>query len=203
MINLKKHKVKIGVTLFFLYLLLKNKKPMNDFFNNLVAYILKMEGGLSNDKNDSASNYPSPTPEQYHTNKGVTYKTFVENANKLNYLPTIDNFLKMPNEIWLKIYKDIYLSKALNKNLTTNEVLNAYISLWYWGGWSTSIVSLDSVKAILNENISNKEKLKKLVNLRISYFNKLVALKPTYKIYLKGWTNRANEFYQQFNKYVN
>lgn len=203
MINIKKHKVKIGVTLFFLYLLLKNKKPMNDFFNNLVAYILKMEGGLSNDKNDSASSYPSPSLEEYHTNKGVTYKTFIDNAIKLNYLPTLDNFLTMPNDIWLKIYKELYLKKALSKKLTSNEVLNAYISLWYWGGWNTSIVSLDSVKAILNENISNKEKLKKLVNLRISYFNKLVALKPTYKIYLKGWTNRANEFYQQFNKYVN
>jgi hypothetical protein len=203
MINFKKHKYKIGLTLFFLFLLVKNKQPMNDFFNNLVKFILKMEGGLSNDKTDSASSYPAPTPEQYHTNKGVTYKTFIDNASKLNYLPTIENFLTMPSDIWLKIYKDIYLSKAVNKKLTTNEVLNAYISLWYWGGWSNSIVSLDSVKSVLNENISNKEKLKKLVDLRISYFNKLVQAKPTYKIYLKGWTNRANEFYQQFNKYVN
>jgi lysozyme family protein len=203
MINFKKHKYKIGLGLFFLYLLLKNKTPMNDFFNNLVKYILKMEGGLSNDPTDSASSFSSPTPQKYHTNKGVTYRTFVDNATKLNYLPTIDNFLKMPNEIWLKIYKDIYLSKALSKNLTDNEILNAYISLWYWGGWSTSIISLDSVKSVLNENISNKEKLKKLVNLRISYFNKLVQAKPTYKIYLKGWTNRANEFYQQFNNYLN
>lgn len=203
MINFKKHKYKIGLGLFFLYLLLKNKQPMTDFFNNLVKYILKMEGGLSNDINDKAHLYPSPTPQKYHTNKGVTYRTFVDSASKLNYLPTIDNFLKMPNEIWLKIYKEMYLKKALIKNLTANEVLNAYISLWYWGGWDSSIVSLSSVKSVLNENITNKEKLKKLVDLRITYFNKLVQIKPNLKIYLKGWTNRANEFYQQFNNYLN
>ena len=46
-----------------------------------VKFTKKWEGGLSRDKNDSASSYPCPTPYKgktgYHTNAGITYKTWV------------------------------------------------------------------------------------------------------------------------------
>lgn len=200
MIKSTKKKILIGSGILFFLYLLKSKKNM--FFDQLVKFLLKQEGGLSNDPIDSASAYPSPTPEKYHTNKGVTYKTFVDSAKALNYAPTIENFINMPSEIWLKIYKEKYLKQATKLNLSKNDIINAYLSLWYWGGWAQSITPLSAVKSILNSKTDNKTKLKDLVNLRIDYFNKLVTNKPSYKKYIKGWTNRQNEFLNDFSKYV-
>lgn len=166
-------------------------------FKKLIPFILKMEGGLSKDPNDSASKYPSPTPQKWHTNKGVTYKTFIDLSKKLNYLPTIENFLEMPKSIWLKIFKNGYYN---NSKLTTDPILKAYLSLWLWGGWNKKIITTDQVKNILNSNIETIDKLKKLVNLRIMYFNAIVKANPKNAKFLKGWTNRANEFY---NLYAN
>lgn len=96
-----------------LLLIIRKLKPMEtktinsgDFYENLVNYIKIKEGGLSNNPNDSASKYPSPTPEKYHTNKGVTFKTFIDSSASLKYNPTTDLFLKMPNDVWGKIFKE-------------------------------------------------------------------------------------------------
>lgn len=171
----------------------------NDFFNDLVKFTLKMEGGLSNDKTDTASKYPSPTPEKYHTNKGITYKTFVDSAS-LGYTPSVDNFLKMPDPIWLKIFVEKYYNRA--KNFSSNVVLNGYLSLWYWGGWDVRLMPVSEVATVLASKDSAKDKLKKLVALRIEYFNNIVKHNASQKKYLKGWTDRANEFYTTFEKYV-
>lgn len=173
-----------------------------DFDKEFTKYLLKAEGGLSNDKTDSASSFPSPTPQLYHTNKGITYRTFVDSASANKYQPTVANFLSMPDSIWYSIYKNNYYNKAKSKNYTQNHYLISYLSLWYWGGWATNIVPTTDVKNILSLPISEKLKLRKLVDLRKLYFDKLVALKPSYMKYLKGWKNRAEEFYSQFNQYL-
>ena len=103
----------------------------------------------------------------------------------------------MPSNIWFKIYKNGYYN---NSNLTQNPLLKAYLSLWLWGGWNKKIITPDQVKNILNSNITDLQKLKKLVDLRIIYFNALAKANPSYKKFLKGWINRANEFY---NLYAN
>lgn len=190
-----------SIILVIIFLSKKKLQKMNltedQVLNKLIPYLLKAEGGLSNDPIDTASKYPSPTPQKYHTNKGVTYKNFIALAPKLNYDPTIQNFLNMPSSIWFKIYKNGYYN---NSNLTQNPLLKAYLSLWLWGGWNKKIITPDQVKNILNSNITDLQKLKKLVDLRIIYFNALAKANPSYKKFLKGWINRANEFY---NLYAN
>jgi lysozyme family protein len=188
-----------AIILVIIFLSKKKLQNMNltedQVLSKLIPYMLKAEGGLSNDPKDSASKFPSPTVQKYHTNKGITYKTFINLASKLGYDPTIQNFLSMPNNIFLKIYKNGYYN---NSNLTTNPLLKAYISLWLWGGWNKTIITPIQIKNILNANLTDLEKLKKLVDLRIIYFNAITKANPDYKKFLKGWTNRANEFYNLF-----
>ena len=168
----------VGITILIIlliYILSKteimetNKMPVDEqeYFNKLVSFIQKKEGGLSKDPVDTASKYPSPTPEKYHTNKGITYRTFVDSAS-LGYQPTTQNFLNMPNDIWLNIFINKYYNRA--KNFSNNIILNGYISTWFWGGWATSLVTPKEVADVLVSKVSNKEKLKKLVDLRKKYF---------------------------------
>ena len=178
-----------------------------NLFNDLVKFVLRMEGGLTSDTTDSASNFPlkgtykvgSKTFTNPHTNKGITYKTFVDSAN-LGYKPTDENFLNMPSDIWLKIFKEKYYSKTLK--FSDNIVLNSYLSLWYWGGWNTKQMSVQRVANVLASNYTNDEKLKKLTELRKEYFDNIIKTNPTYVKYEKGWKNRADEFYNEFKKYT-
>ena len=128
----KKNIIIAFIILSLIYTFFKNRKEnkMNltekEILDKTIPYILKMEGGLSNHANDSASSFPSPTPQKYHTNKGITYKTFIDSAN-LGYEPTLNNFLTMPNKIWQDIYVKKYLSQA---KWIENPLLKVYISLW-------------------------------------------------------------------------
>jgi hypothetical protein len=176
-----------------------SKQVYNQFFDELVKYVQKAEGGLSNDKADSASSNPSPTPEKWHTNKGVTWTTFVNSAKELDYTPSVANFLEMPNSIWLKIFDKKYISKA--EKISKNPVLRSYIGLWFWGGTSKAL--LERAKApLLNDKLTDLEKLRALVDLRKDYFDRVIAAKPQNAKFEKGWKNRAEDYYTQFKKYV-
>jgi hypothetical protein len=80
-------------------------------YTKIVSFIKTKEGGLSSATTDTASNNPSncgngKNGKPYHTNKGVTWSTFKGLSAKLGYSATCDNFIKMPDSIWGKIYKD-------------------------------------------------------------------------------------------------
>ncbi len=179
-----------------------------NLFNDLVKFVLRMEGGLTSDKTDTASKQPlvgtynvnGKTYINPHTNKGITYKTFLDSAANVGYKPTNDNFLNMPNSLWLDIFKKKYYSKTLN--FSDNVVLNSYLSLWYWGGWDVRLMPVSEVAKVLASNKTTNEKLKDLTELRIKYFENIVKKNPTQIKYLKGWSNRAKEFYNEFNKYT-
>lgn len=174
-------------------------KIYNKFYDELVKYVQRAEGGLSNDKADSASINPSPTPEKWHTNKGVTWTTFVNSAKELGYTPSVANFLEMPNNIWLKIFDKKYISKA--DKISNNPVLRSYIGLWFWGGTSKALLER-AKKPLLDNKLSDLQKLRALVDLRKNYFDRVIAAKPQNAKFEKGWKNRAEDYYTQFKKYV-
>jgi hypothetical protein len=198
----KINKIYIASGIFLLLIILSKKKVKNmnltedEILEKLIPFILKKEGGLTSNLNDPASSFPSPTPQKYHTNKGVTYKTFTTLASKLNYAPTVDNFLKMPNDIWLKIFKQGYYNNVTQPNLT--PLLKAYLSLWLWGGWNRKVVTNNQVLNILSSSLSEIDKLQKLMELRKYYFNEIAKANPKLKIYLKGWINNIKAFYNLY-----
>lgn len=178
-----------------LYLLTRKKK--NVILPEVEKFILKSEGGLSNNPKDPAARNPSPTPQKYHTNKGVTWSTFVALSPKLGYQPTVQNFLVMPSEIWQKIYRENYLKKA---QLSDNPVLNAYLSIWYWQGYDKKLLDPKNISQVLASKVSVKQKLADLVALRKKYYDQVIARNPDTAVFKKGWYNSADNFYKTFEK---
>ena len=195
--------IAIGTGIIFFLYLTKHKKTTKkmtgNFFNDLVAFIKNKEGGLSNNPNDPAAKNPSPTPQNYHTNKGITYKTFQDSAATFNYNPSLSNFLAMPDEIWKPIFINKYYNKA---KLTNNEVLNGLFAYWYWQGWDSRYLPIKDVTQVINSNLSNKDKLKALTNLRLRYYRNIIAANPKLSIFAKGWNNTANDYYNLFVQYL-
>lgn len=102
----------------------------------IIPFTKGWEGGLSNDKNDRASENPSPYEHKgqmgWHTNKGVTYAAFKSNAPKLGYQDTASNFLVMPDDVWLKIAKQKYWDVVGLDSVKSQAVANVMFS-WQWG----------------------------------------------------------------------
>jgi lysozyme family protein len=94
------------------------------------------EGGLSRALTDTASSNPCPVSFNgktgWHTNKGVTWTTFVSLAPALGYSPTADNFFAMPRSIWDKIYKHGYWN-PFGLDQMKSESMAAVIVSWAWG----------------------------------------------------------------------
>lgn len=110
-------------------------------FEYIKGKTLKWEGELSNRTDDNASRNPSPCTydgtKGWHTNKGVTWGTFVDSARVLGYEPNCDNFIKMPQGIWYNIAKKQFWDSLNLDNLKSNGVAFQLFS-WHWGagkGW--------------------------------------------------------------------
>ena len=81
-------------------------------FNSAIPFIKAVEGGLSRNPADTASKKPAPWAWKgksgWHTNKGITYSTFVSMSKKIGYQVTPENFFLMPDRIWQAIFKTGY-----------------------------------------------------------------------------------------------
>jgi len=175
-------------------------------YKNIVPFIKKAEGGLSRKTSDSASSRPSPWVYNgvsgWHTNKGVTYSTFVSLAPKLGYEPSAANFFSMPDDIWGKIYKQGYWDQFSLDNMKSQAIADLLAdSAWGSGVGGTLkmlkpylkekgyVVSTpaEAVAAInkLASGPNEKKIFEELVGVRKSFF---ISLNQPNNI--NGWLNR-------------
>lgn len=172
-------------------------------------YLIWKEGGLSRDQADSAKITPAPWPHKdpktgeietgWHTNKGVTYATFLKYSTVLGYEPTEQLFFTMPEDLALKIFKA--MAKAKGANITSSEILNLYYAFWIWGGSPDLTEDIfnkatgQSIDAYYKANGELKT-LQKMIIARIAAYKAIVKAKPEKAKFLKGWINGAlNYFY--------
>ena len=188
-------------------------------FDVIAPFTLKAEGGLSKDSKDNASAYPSPYYFQgskgWHTNKGITYKTFEAASKLLNIPDNYQNFIVMPQNIWAKIAKFLFWDKLHLSDLKNQSIANLMFS-WFWGsgyGWRNRI------KAYLKQNNIDWDKndFKGLIR----HLNKLIdkkgaknvynAIEETYITFLKslnqskfinGWLNRLKELKEYSSGFI-
>ena len=112
-------------------------------YTKIVSFIKAKEGGLSSATTDTASNNPSncgngSNGRPYHTNKGVTWSTFKGLSSKLGYSATCDNFKKMPDDIWGKIYKDGYWNPMQGDRIKNQAIANTFVEM-VWGSGIGSV----------------------------------------------------------------
>lgn len=178
---------------------------------HIVPFLKKWEGGLSKNPNDSASSYYCPTSYKgvfgYHTNKGITYKTWVSFFGRNND----DRFYAMSDEDWGVIFKAGYWDKVKGDEINSQALANVAVS-WAWGtgvyGGTKLLQKAMEQPAVyctgyfgditlkrINE-LNETEWFDKLCDERAAYFRKIG--KGSNSIFLQGWLNRLNAFRTQF-----
>lgn len=180
----------------------------------------KWEGGLSRDPNDRASSHPAPWSYKgqkgWHTNKGVTYAVFKANAARLGYANTADNFFTMPDHIWGKILKNVFMSAFPLSEIDHLPRIQAVIITWAWGSGNSGAESRlarfqREEMGIKDSNITKTEIVRnfakritpanerqwflKLCKRREADFKKM----PTFSAHGTGWLRRLENFKQLFS----
>ena len=188
-------------------------------YTKIVSFIKAKEGGLSSATTDTASNNPSncgngSNGRPYHTNKGVTWSTFKGLSSKLGYSATCDNFKKMPDDIWGKIYKDGYWNPMQGDRIKNQAIANTFVEM-AWGSGVGSNTSTRGAIAYLKKFFKSKYN-KSFDNITeiVDYVNELDNNGQTSELFeklydfrkslytsfnqpsnLKGWINRLDAFY--------
>ena len=188
-------------------------------YKNLVPFIKIKEGGISGTPKDSASKNPSPCGKDrqgypYHTNKGVQWATFKLLASKGGYTASCDNFLKMPDDIWNRIYKVGFWDEIQGDRIKNQAIANTFVEMAWLSGVGSNTSTKGAIPYIKNflKNKYNKslDTLTEIVN----YVNELDDKGETSKLFedlydfrknlyksfnqpsnLKGWLNRLDSFY--------
>jgi lysozyme family protein len=179
-------------------------------YQNLISDILFFEGGLSKDKNDTASKNPVPDGSGNHTNKGVTWATFKSLGTQLGYNPTPALFYEMPKKIWLEVYKRGFWDYIKAGSLNSQAIANLYVQMAWGSGRDTAINQMfiwlnsykkgivksktkDNIIKAINDLTKSKENEKELFlflwNTRMNFLKSL----RNWNNFKNGWTTRMNK----------
>lgn len=196
---------------------------MAQLTEDFLQHVAKFEGGLSADPRDNASsfssNYLMPSGQYkglpVHTNKGVTYRTWVTYAQRKGFTPTGQNFINMNRAQWFDIAKTLYWDASWCDRIDSQGVAEILFEARWGGGFATMIrdlqryLNLYGAKLVVDGAIgkntadainnytktkSNEEKLiKHLTEKRLEYLQGL----SDWGVYGKGWTNRVKKMLER------
>jgi lysozyme family protein len=189
-------------------------------FTPLIPIVKKWEGGLSKDPNDTASAFPVPDGSGYHTNKGITWKTFELFAKKYGYVATPKLFYEMPDSVWVAIFKGQFWDVVGGDKIKSTGVA-FFLMDWGWNsGPNTAVMQLQQVlnrnyklglkvdgvmgtNTIANTNAVEPTKILALLKQeRIDFYNQIVKNNPSQSKWLKGWLNRTNDMFEFASKNI-
>jgi hypothetical protein len=192
-------------------------------YTNIISFIKDKEGGLSSATTDTASRNPSncgngSNGKPYHTNKGVTWTTFKGLSNKLGYSASCENFIKMPNDIWGKIYKEGYWNPIQGDRIKNQAIANTFVEMAYMSGVGSNTSTRGAIPYLKNFFKSKYNKSFDNITQIVDYVNELDDKGQTPELFeklidfrkslytsfnqpsnIKGWINRLDAFYV-FNK---
>jgi lysozyme family protein len=147
---------------------------MTDTFQNALTFVLKWEGGYSNDPVDPGG----------ETKYGISKRAH----------PNVD-IKNLTKEQAGEIYRKEYWTAMSCDSMTPSVAICVFDSAVNCGVGRVKKWVVDlNVKDVEAE----KRESRKLLQTRLAYYNSLVALKPSFKKYIKGWNNRVNDL----SKYI-
>ncbi len=181
-------------------------------YRNIRPQIQKWEGGLSRATTDTASANPAPWSYNgttgWHTNKGVTYSTFISLSPLLKYPATSDNFFVMPDTIWNLIFKRGYWD-TFNLDKMNSQVVADTIAQWSWGsGPNGALSSIKKYLATKGITVSDRDDVVQAFNQLVNPVNEkaifleLIDWREAFfrslgqPANLNGWLNRLADFKQ-------
>lgn len=188
----------------------------------LIPHMLKWEGGYSSDPDDTASSFATKTKlngHPIHTNKGITFQTWVSTSNELGHPKTEQAFLNMTSSQWGKIMKKFYWDKVYGDKIKSQAIAEILTEI-VWGsgvgGLKQNVILLQKFLKdagykievdgsigpqtvdTINKYVTEKGKAgeNRLYDLIWqSRANQLKNYKSAWK-HLNGWMNRMNDHYK-------
>ena len=167
-------------------------------YKNIVPHIKRAEGGISSIPQDSASKNPSPCGNKngypIHTNKGIIWATFKSLASKGGYDATCDNFLKMPDSIWLKVYKVGFWDEVQGDRIKNQAIANTFVEM-VWGSGLGIVSRGTGTLGWLNRFFKkNYNKNLTTISQMVDFVNKLDSQGKTPELFEKLNDFRANKY---------
>ncbi|PCJ67281.1 MAG: hypothetical protein COA58_02895 [Bacteroidetes bacterium] len=196
------------------YLQKEEKKRLdNSEFDRLevaAKLILKWEGGYVND----------PVDRGGATNKGVTWETYKNLANKvLGTKPTKAHFESLTDADVIRIIK--YYFDRVEGSRMKNGAVSVAITDYYWGsgfyaikrlqrglnqGYSQEYLAADGIMGAKTLRAINNLKPDVLLGLihavRKQHYQDIVNANSSQMRFFNGWNNRNDEVYSKLMKYV-
>ena len=163
----------------------------------LAPKILKWEGGYVNDILDKGG----------ATNKGITISTWKSQGWDKDSDGDIDveDLKKITVEDFTIILKKNYWDRWKADNIINQSIADIVVD-WVWGSgvWGIKIVQrildlkedgiVGNITLTKLNNANQKELFDKIFQARLKFINDIVKNNPSQKRFIKGWTNRLNDF---------
>ena len=163
----------------------------------LAPFILKWEGGFSNDPDDSGG----------ATMKGITLNTFKAYRKEKGLpVPTVNDLKSISDQEWTAILKSKYWDKWQADQINNQPIANLLVG-WGWGsGPVTSIQQFQKLLGLkqdgvvgnitlsaINDHPDQNELFDKIWIARKDFFVNICINKPSQLKFLKGWLNRLHD----------
>lgn len=182
-----------------------------------IPSIKKWEGGLSKHAADNASANAVPDGSGYHTNKGITWATFIAMQSIVGYTATPELFYEMPESIWSGIFKKGYWDKVLGDTMRSQAVANLAAQIAWGSGAHRAGTSVQTVCNTLANGrgpsptlvvdgavgpktlaqVNALTELDEMAFFNALYYHRLNYLKSLddWAVFGNGWLNRYSEIY--------
>ena len=159
----------------------------------LAPFILKWEGGFSNDPDDAGG----------ATMKGITLNTFKAYRKEKGLpVPTVTDLKNITDKEWIAILKSKYWDPFKADQINSQSIANLIVG-WGWGsGVVTAIKQVQKLLGVKQDGvignitlsaINNSEPIQlfdKIWLARKNFFIDICANNPSQMKFLKGWLNR-------------
>ena len=182
--------------------LIKMNKMEKADYRNYVPFVLRWEGGKSNNAADRGG----------LTYKGITYTTYNALCKiVLKKDPSREHFLNLTDEE-VSLFVKFFWDKSTNNNQIASQKIAEAITSWFWGSgklglmWYQRMLNKEygcklvvdgvigraSIEAI---NLIDADDLFRMsIKYRRERFYTIVNNNPSQRIFLKGWLNRLQDF---------
>ena len=161
-------------------------------YKKLIPFILKWEGGFSND----------PVDRGGATMRGITFNTFVAYRKaKGKPQPTVTDLKNISDQEWNDLFKSMFWDRWSADNIKSQKLANILVDwLWTSGKYGITIpqrilgVTQDGVvgpKTLEVLNARDADKLfAQLKQARINFVETIVKRNPSQKKFINGWKRR-------------
>jgi lysozyme family protein len=180
--------------------------------DSFIKWVRKWEGGLSKAKTDTASANCAPGT-QYHTNKGIQWVTYKSYCQAVKRTATTAEFLKMPDDLWKKIFDTMYWNKIHCDEIAVYSPSVAYAVFGF--AWGSGVGGANQYLAnfqrkymhVDDDNIGLQELANNFVTSgvlpSVMFANLCEFKRDLYRSFnqpanLKGWLNRIDDFEKTF-----